>query len=66
MYFDDILTSNNNPFGVLSCNALFIFDRPITYKTVKYTDQFNYATTLGMFPGLNESSLIAGVVWYLD
>jgi len=38
-FFGDTLTSNDDPFGVKSCNLALIFDQPIISKTVKYINQ---------------------------
>jgi hypothetical protein len=38
-WWETRLTSNKIPFGVMSCNLSFIFDRPIICKTVIYVDQ---------------------------
>jgi len=35
----DTLTSKKHSVEVMSANLSFIFDSPIIYKTVKYTDQ---------------------------
>jgi len=39
VFFNDILTSNNILYKVISCNLSFIFDCPIICKTVKCIDQ---------------------------
>jgi hypothetical protein len=38
-WWETRLTSNKIPFGIMSCNLSFIFDRPIICKTVIYVDQ---------------------------
>jgi len=38
-FFDDTLTTNYSPFGVMPCDLSFIFDRPIICKTGIYASQ---------------------------
>ena len=55
-FFGDTLTSNNIPFGVMSCNISFIFECPIICKTVKYVYQLD--TALGVYSVLISTDLV--------
>ena len=50
LFFGNTLTSDNTLFGAMSCKLLFIFDRPIICRTVKYIGQSDNSSWLKCGP----------------